>query len=146
MPTTTHSKTLDAPPGELWELVSDPYHLPRWWPRVSRVEAVDERAFTEVLLSERGRFVRADFNLLEKDENGMKIAWSQQIAGTPFARVLRAAVTEVSLRPLVEQTEVTIVLRQSLRGTYANLGTILMRRAASKTVKEALDGLERIAG
>lgn len=146
MPEVKHSRTLNAVPGDLWGLVSDPHHLPRWWPRVSRVEAVDSGAFTEVLLSDKGRFVRADFTLLQRDEREMKITWAQQIAGTPFAKVLRSATTEVCLQPLGAKTSVTIVLRQSLRGTYANLGTLLMKRAASTTVKEALDGLERIAG
>ncbi|MGH2855564.1 MAG: SRPBCC family protein, partial [Solirubrobacteraceae bacterium] len=40
MPTTQRTRTIAAPAGEVWELVSDPHHLPRWWPRVARVEGV----------------------------------------------------------------------------------------------------------
>jgi uncharacterized protein YndB with AHSA1/START domain len=28
---------------EVWNLISDPYNLPRWWPRTSRVESVDRK-------------------------------------------------------------------------------------------------------
>jgi len=39
----TRRRTVEAPVPEVWKLVSDPYALPRWWPRVSRVEDVDAR-------------------------------------------------------------------------------------------------------
>ena len=44
MPRVTRRRTLEAPVPEVWKLVSDPYALPRWWPRVSRVEDVDQRS------------------------------------------------------------------------------------------------------
>jgi len=37
----TRKRTIAAPVAEVWRLVSDPYNLPRWWPRVGRVENVD---------------------------------------------------------------------------------------------------------
>jgi len=40
MPTVTRTRTIEASPQDVWEVLSDPHHLPRWWPRVSRVEAV----------------------------------------------------------------------------------------------------------
>ena len=40
MPTARRSRTVAAPPERVWGTVGDPYHLPRWWPRVTRVEAV----------------------------------------------------------------------------------------------------------
>lgn len=168
MPEVRHSRALLAPPRELWQIVCDPHHLPRWWPRVHRVEAVDEDAFTEVLLSDRGRFVRADFTVLERDQDQMKVVWAQQVDGTPFARVLASSRTEISLSEAAngQGTQVTISLDQALRKwrsgarerprggrsrggldpLFAILGSRLVRRAASATVKEALDGLERIAG
>ena len=48
------------PSREVWELVSDPYSLPRWWPRTSRVENVERKAggrrsqWTKVLETSRG--------------------------------------------------------------------------------------------
>ncbi len=137
MPTVRRTRTIDASPEELWEVLGDPHHLPRWWPRVSRVEAVtltdtgDLDAFTEVLTGPSGKIVRADFKLLEQVDR-QRIVWSQQVENTPFARVLRSAETEITLagvsaghtasglaeghgehRPAIE---VTIELRQELQG------------------------------
>ena len=134
---------------QLWELVRDPHHLPRWWPRVSRVEDVEESAFTEVMLTRKGKVVRADFQL-EQGEPGRALRWTQRIAGTPFARVLQSAETDVRLAPLdaaaaSASTEVTIELHQTLTGLFPRLGGVMVRRAAAATIDEALDGLERIS-
>ena len=145
MPTTRRSRTVSAGPDQVWDVVGDPHHLTRWWPRVSRVEAVSADAFTEVLMSDRGRTLRADFRLIEA-EPGRRIAWAQEVEGTPFARVLRASETEVLLEPRGASTEVAIELRQSLRGFLARVGSFMVTRAARNTLDEALDGLVRIVG
>ena len=159
MPTARQTRTIEAPARELWETISDPHHLPRWWPRVSRVEDVTEHAFTEVLSTKSGRFVRADFELVEV-VSPQRIVWAQQVDNSPFARVLKAAETEIDLSAIGgvdgPSTEVTIELRQELHGfmpgggrrfmASAKLGGPLVRRAANATVEEALDGLERIVG
>ncbi len=147
MPTAQRTRTIHASPSELWEVLGDPHHLPRWWPRVNRVEAVELDAFTEVLMSDKGKIVRADFRLVDAVSQ-QRIVWSQQIENTPFAKVLKSAETEVSLAEVGNGplTEVTIELRQSLQGFLARLGGHLVRRAADSTIDEALDGLERIVG
>ena len=53
MPLTRRSRRLGARPDDVWRVVGDPQHLPRWWPRVQRVEADDGEAFTQVLMSDR---------------------------------------------------------------------------------------------
>jgi uncharacterized protein YndB with AHSA1/START domain len=150
----------------LWRLVCDPHHLPRWWPRVARVEDVSETAFTEVMTTSRGRVVRADFNVLSSDGSTRSLTWEQQLEGTPFAKVLSRAVTELRLdavpspAPAVRaaaqdpvasaglggETDVTIELRQSPSGFFPRFGGHLIKRAAAATINEALDGLERIGG
>ena len=145
MPTTERTRTVDAPAGEVWELIADPNHLPRWWPRVTRVEGVERDAFTKVFASRNGRLVRADFHV-EADERALTLRWEQQVQDTPFARVLSAAHTELRLEPAGSGTKVTIELRQKLRGIFANLGASRVRSAAGKVLDEALDGLERIFG
>lgn len=145
MPTTRRSRTVSAHPEDIWEVVGDPHHLTRWWPRVSRVEAVSDDAFTEVLMSDRGRTLRADFRLVDL-ERPRRITWAQEVEGTPFARVLRTSETEVVLEPREGATEVAIELRQSLRGFLARVGSFMVRRAARNTLDEALDGLVRIVG
>lgn len=160
MPTATRTRTIEASPKEIWEVLSDPHHLPRWWPRVSRIESVtlegtpdsgglagELGAFTEVLMSAKGKLVRADFRLVDASA-GQRIVWAQEVENTPFAKVLKSAETEVSLAGPADAytTEVTVEMRQSLRGFFARLGGYLVRRAAAATIEEALDGLERIVG
>jgi uncharacterized protein YndB with AHSA1/START domain len=156
MPTAQRSRTIAAPVEELWELLCDPHHLPRWWPRVTRVEDVEGGAFTEVMKTSKGKVVRADFELVEADARGRSLRWRQLVQGTPFGRVLQSAETEVRLAavsPGAETgsaggaaTEVTIELRQTLTGFLPRFGGYMVRRAAAATIDEALDGLERISG
>ena len=80
-------------------MIADPHHLPRWWPRVTRVEAVDDASFTEVFSTKKGRPVRADFRVVESDAPGRRRMWAQELEGSPFARFLKSAETEVRLDP-----------------------------------------------
>jgi uncharacterized protein YndB with AHSA1/START domain len=170
MPTARRSRTIAAPLEELWEVISDPHHLPRWWPRVNRVEDVtltgtgEGGAFTEVMRTAKGKVVRADFELMQAEQDGQALRWRQRVEGTPFARLLKAAETEVSLKPAASAsyprrtqpggadgdgasaTEVTIELKQTLTGFFPRFGGYMVRRAAAATIEEALDGLERIGG
>ncbi len=147
MLTVSTSRVIGAQPQDLWELVSDPHHLPRWWPRVTRVEDVEDGTFTEVLKTAKGKVVRADFRLLAADEGERLLRWSQLIEGTPFARVLKSSETELRLGGQTSVgTEVTIELRQSPRGLFPRFGGRMIRRAARATLEEALEGLERIVG
>ena len=144
MPATRRSRVVGAQPTAVWDVVSDPYHLPRWWPRVQRVEDVGRRRWTEVLRTQKGRAVRADQRLEESETPHLR-RWSQQLADTPFEKVLAEAVTEVRLEAEEGGTRVTLVLRRRLRGT-ARLGGMFFRRAARRQLDEALDGLERACG
>jgi uncharacterized protein YndB with AHSA1/START domain len=146
MPTARRSRIIAAPVEELWEVIGDPHHLPRWWPRVTRVEDVEGNAFTEVMRTAKGKLVRADFQLVESDERARSLKWEQRLAGTPFGRLLSSAETSVSLEDAGGATSVTIELRQTLTGFFPRFGGYMVRRAAAATIDEALDGLERISG
>ncbi|MFI4985264.1 MAG: SRPBCC family protein [Solirubrobacterales bacterium] len=146
MPTARRSRIIAAPVEELWEVIGDPHHLPRWWPRVTRVEDVEGNAFTEVMRTAKGKVVRADFQLVESDESARSLKWEQRLAGTPFGRLLSSAETSVSLEDAGGATSVTIELRQTLTGFFPRFGGYMVRRAAAATIDEALDGLERISG
>jgi uncharacterized protein YndB with AHSA1/START domain len=147
VPTARRSRTIAASGEDLWELISDPHHLPRWWPRVTRVESVTEDSFTEVMRTAKGKVVRADFELIQADERELSLTWRQRLAGTPFARLLSSAETEVRLAPAGgTSTVVTIELRQALTGFFPRFGGFMVRRAATATIDEALDGLARISG
>jgi uncharacterized protein YndB with AHSA1/START domain len=146
VPTARRSRIIAAQAQELWEVIADPHHLPRWWPRVARVEDVEGNAFTEVMKTAKGKTVRADFELVDADEGSGTLRWEQRLAGTPFGRLLSSAATMVSLEPAPEGTRVTIELRQTLTGFLPRFGSYMVRRAAVATIEEALDGLERISG
>ncbi len=146
MPDASAVRTIAAPAAELWDVISDPHHLPRWWPRVTRVEDVEDGEFTEVMKTRKGKLVRADFRVLARDDAARSLTWVQQIEGSPFARVLKSAETEVRLQAgSAQATEVTIELRQVLNGV-SRFGGYMVRRAARATLEEALGGLERIGG
>jgi uncharacterized protein YndB with AHSA1/START domain len=123
----------------VWAVAGDPYHLPRWWPLTERVEGVQDGGWTSVLRSERGKAVRADYRL-EAHEPPHRRAWAQQVAGTPFERLLAESRTEVRLAPADTGTEVTLAVRQRPRG-WARLGGFLLRRAARRQLDNALAGL-----
>jgi len=152
LPTARRSRTIAAPVEGLWEVVRDPHHLPRWWPRVQRVEDVDGDAFTEVMITAKGKVVRADFHIVLLEEDARHLQWAQSVEDTPFARLLKAAETELRLTPVRASpagggaaTEVTIELRQTLHGLFPRFGGYMVRRAALATLESALEGLERIS-
>ena len=137
----TRSRAVPVPPDTIWAIVSDPHHLPRWWPLTERVEAVDPEAWTSVMRSDRGNVVRADYRV-EADEPPRRRAWSQALDGTPFERLLREHRTEVALLDGDGGgTVVSLTVTQKGRGT-ARLGMWMMRRATRRRLDEALDGLE----
>ena len=146
MPTITRKRDLAAPPEDVWRLVGDPNHFPRWWPRVSRVESVREGRFTEVLTGARsGRAVKADFRIKEKRKERL-LRFTQDIEGSPFEKVLKEAETRIELEPADGGTTVTIAMRQRPRGLARFGGGTMMRRATGRIVDDALDGLEAALG
>jgi uncharacterized protein YndB with AHSA1/START domain len=144
MAVARRSRTIKASPTEIWELIADPDHMPRWWPGVARMEGVEGDRFTQVLTTERGRPVRADFRVVQSERPYAR-AWIQEVEGTPFERVLSESVIAISIDPLPDGTTVTIEQHQKLRG-YSRTGGFLLRRATGGKLDEALDGIERILG
>jgi carbon monoxide dehydrogenase subunit G len=143
MPTTRRSRTVPAAPEAVWRVVGDPNHLPRWWPKVQRVEAVDPGAFTKVFGTSKGRPVRADFRVAEA-EAPRRRRWVQVVQDSPFERIM----SEADESAAVEDgpgggAVVTLEMRQRLRG-LSKLGGFLVKRATRKQLDEALDALERI--
>jgi hypothetical protein len=127
-------------------VISDPYHLPRWWPKTTRVENVTSgdakgQKWTQVLETREGRGIRADYRCVTAATDE-RYVFEQLLEGTPFAGILRSARTEIRLKPKGPDTEVTLASEQRLRG-LSRFGSPMMRRATGRTLAEALAGLER---
>jgi uncharacterized protein YndB with AHSA1/START domain len=136
------ARTVAATPEAVWELVSDPHMLPRWWPRVQRVEEATPTAWTKVLRTPRGKTVRADYTRTAF-QPPHRIAWQQELAESPFEAILEEATTEIELEPTGEShTRVALRLDQHLRGRYRMGGGFLLRRATRRQLDDALAGIE----
>ena len=142
----SRTRRVAAPASAVWGLVSDPHSLPRWWPKVMRVEDVTGRGhrsrWTAVLETDTGNGVRADFRCTASTEE-KRYAWSQDLAGTAFERILTQAALEISLEPVgAEETIVTLSSEETLRG-LSRLGAPMMRGAARRRLDQAFEGIER---
>jgi uncharacterized protein YndB with AHSA1/START domain len=138
----TRSRLLAAAPERVWAVVGEPRALARWWPRVERVKAITPEGWTTVLRSDRGRAVRADWRL-DGQEALHRRAWTQDIEGTPFAKVLAERRVEVVLEETGDGTLVSLELRQRGRG-MARFGRFMLRRAARRELAGALERLDRV--
>jgi uncharacterized protein YndB with AHSA1/START domain len=147
MPRVTRKRIIDASAEKVWDLVSDPHHLPRWWPRTVRVEEVRvapggrRSRWTTVLGTQRGRGVRADYRCTAATA-AERYVWEQEIEGTPFEKILRSAELQIRLERRDDGTLITLVSSERLRG-LSRLGSPMMRRATRQRLDEALAGIER---
>jgi uncharacterized protein YndB with AHSA1/START domain len=149
------SRLINAAPHDVWAVLEDPHHFPRWWPGVVRVEGVSDHGWTHVHTTKKGRAVRIDYRLLDSEPpdagagTAGRRSWEQEIPGTPFERVLNEAITEVVVEPADGGGEtgsvITIAQRQKLRG-YSKTGAWMLRGPTNKKLDEALDGLAQIFG
>ncbi|HYQ14018.1 MAG TPA: SRPBCC family protein [Solirubrobacterales bacterium] len=150
MPRVSRTRVIAAPRERVWDLVSDPHHLPRWWPRAMRVEDVTQMGsgkrsrWTTVLGTERGKGVRADYRCTSAAP-GERYLWEQDLEGTPFERILRYSRLEILLDDGKGGTSVKLASSERLRG-LSRLGSPMMRMATRKRLDEALDGIERAVG
>lgn len=147
MPTVTRSRVIGVPAGRVWDLVSDPYNMPRWWPRCVRVEDVAgdggarRTRWTVVMETEKGRPVRADFRCISAAEDE-RYAWEQEIEGTPFERILQSSSVQIDIEPGGGgEARVSVRARQRLRG-LSRLGSPMMRAGTGRNLDAALDGIE----
>jgi uncharacterized protein YndB with AHSA1/START domain len=136
----TRRRLVAAPRERVWSLVGDPWHEPRWWPRVERVELVTKRGWTSVLRSKRDRLVRVDWTV-EVDRRPDQRRWAQELVGTPFERLFTRNAVEVRLEPAEGGTLVALELDQQLRGS-GRWAPWLFRRGHKRQLEAALDGLE----
>lgn len=139
MPVVTRRRRIVAPRERIWDVVSDPYALPRWWPRLQRVEEASAETWTKVLTSDRGRPVRADYTRTVAEPPG-RLEWRQELAETPFERILSESRLVIALEDDDGATAVAMTARERLRG-LSRLGGVMVRRATAKRLDEALERL-----
>jgi uncharacterized protein YndB with AHSA1/START domain len=141
VPVTRRSAVVAAPPAVVWQTVADPHRMAAWWPRVERVEAVRAGGFTQVLRSDRGALVRADFRIGRRNKPRI-VTWAQDLEGTPFAKLLKRSETSVALEPADGgvATRVELRLEQRLQG-ISRFGGFIVKRAARKQLDGALAAL-----
>jgi len=141
VPVVARHSGYDAPLERVWDVVSDPYSLPRWWPRVQRVEEVSESGWTMVLMSDRGKPIRADYTLAASRPMEM-LEWHQELEETPFERMLSQSRIVIEIGRDDDSASTVVALRSTerLRG-LARLGSPMVRRATRRRLSEALDQL-----
>jgi uncharacterized protein YndB with AHSA1/START domain len=138
-------RVVSGAPADIWRIVSDPTRLPAWWPGVSRVEEASREAWTTVLISPKGKSVRADYTLVEAVEPEW-LRWRQEVEESPFERLLSESTTEVALEPDPGGgTRVRLTLDQRPRG-WARFSPFQLRAAARRQAEGALEGLAELLG
>ena len=138
---TRRSAVVPAPRERVWELVGDPHHHPRWWPRVERVERVSPRGWTNVAVSSRGNTVRTDW-AVEVNQQPVERRWAQEIAGTPYERLFKRNTVVAKLEHADDGagTRVTLAYEQQPRG-MARVMPFLLKRPMGRQLDEALANL-----
>jgi uncharacterized protein YndB with AHSA1/START domain len=137
-------RLVPAAPSDVWGVVSDPARLAAWWPGVTRVEEASREAWTTVLVSPKGKVVRADYSLVEADEP-QRVLWRHEVEASPFERLLSESTTEIALAPDDGGTRVRVTLDQRPRG-WARFSPFQLRAAAARQAEGALDGLAGLLG
>lgn len=94
-----------------------------------------------MLETERGAGVRADFRCTAATRP-RRYVWEQDVAGTPFERILRSSSVEIGLAPERSATAVTLTSDEALRG-LSRLGSSMLRGASRRRLDEALAGIDR---
>lgn len=151
MAKTVRRRRVSASPAQAWSVVSDPHHLPRWWPETQRVENVSGSrkgmSWTQVLGTRKGRGVRADYTCTAWKE-GKSFSFSQEIEGTPFEKHLRSQRVTITVAPVgggEKGAEVSIERDLQLRG-LSRLGSPMMTRGGGRILENALAGLGEVLG
>jgi uncharacterized protein YndB with AHSA1/START domain len=138
-------RVVSGVPADVWRVVSDPSRLAAWWPGVSRVEEASREAWTTVLVSPKGKVVRADYTLVDADKP-VRVRWRHEVEESPFERLLASSSTEIELEPDAGGgTLVRVTLDQRPRG-WARFSPFQLRAAARKQAEGALEGLAGLLG
>jgi uncharacterized protein YndB with AHSA1/START domain len=145
LPRVSRKVELPVGIGSVWEFVSNPGNLPRWWPRVVRVEGVVGRSgtatlsWTSLLEADSGRRVRLDFEATNCDPP-VQFSWCQELTGTQFEKHLRRQEYSIRLEGSQDRTVLELVAETDLKGS-AKLATLNLRKSQGQVLDRALADL-----
>jgi uncharacterized protein (DUF58 family) len=83
-----------------------------------------------------------DYSRVEATEP-TRLVWRQEVAASPFERILEEATTSLELEQTESGTRVAIELEQKPRG-WARFAPLQFRAAGKRQVEGAVEGLERL--
>jgi uncharacterized protein YndB with AHSA1/START domain len=132
----------------VFDVISDPRRLTDWWPRVTRVEAVEGKPgaartrWTNVLTADSGRRLRLDYRCIGSTRPE-RYEWEHELEGTPFEDHMLSQTTEILLATDGEGTKIQITSTHTLRGS-ARIAGFAMKKSQREMLDAALDGLEGV--
>jgi hypothetical protein len=85
--------------------------------------------------------VRADYTVVESTPPTLR-RWSLDVEGSPFEKLLVTDEIELRLQAADGGTDVALIQRQRPRG-WARFGGAVLRRAAKRTLDDALTALDQ---
>ena len=139
VPITRRRRTLEAPPDEVWAVVADPHHLPRWWPRAARVEDVARRALDQGAGHRQG-----PQRARRLPDRGLGAAAAAPL-GARSSRSRRSSAccvpseVEIELAETAQGsgTEVTLELAQSCAAPRASAGSCSAARPSARSTRRS---------
>lgn len=147
MPRVSRSLEVPVAIDSVWDFVSRPGNLARWWPRVIRVEGVVGQAgttglsWTSLLEADSGRRVRLDFQATTAEPPNA-FGWIQELANTQFEKHLRRQEYMILLGDLAGGTAVELVAETDLKGS-AKLASLTLRKSQGRVLDRALNDLRQ---
>ncbi len=141
------SRSLEVPVAieSVWDFVSRPGNLAKWWPRVIRVEGVVGQAgttglsWTSLLEADSGRRVRLDFQATKADPPNA-FGWTQELASTQFEKHLKRQDYMILLDDRAGGTAIELVAETDLKGS-AKLASLTLRKSQGRVLDRALSDL-----
>ncbi len=148
MPRVSRQLEVALPIGQVWDFISRPGNLAKWWPRIVRVEGLVGQPgttglkWTSLLEADSGRRVRLDFEAV-KAEPPTLFSWQQELADTQFEKHLRRQEYLVELEDRGNSTGVELIAETELKGS-ARLAGLTLRKSQGQLLDRALSDLDHV--
>lgn len=147
MPRVSRNLEIPVAIDLVWDFVSRPGNLAKWWPRVIRVEGIVGQpgtrglTWTSLLEADSGRRVRLDFRATGADPP-RAFSWIQELADTRFEQHLKRQEYLIHLEGATGGTVLELTAETDLKGT-AKLASLTLRKSQGKVLERALVDLRK---